>query len=260
MSNTFFKHDGSGSELPDNPLDEAVDDVEQAAHDLGLKSGDRMFVFYHTMMVLVRALVWSLKTNHEANERALAVLQERQKAALEVIQLQSTQFRAKLDEQAVDQRRRADRYFEELKRQREELLAKHDIADQSKSFFEKFKNLINEHVDNFGKANRKHVEDLHDLNDRLKTYITSSVVEIPLGLAKSIAIELQNEEIIVRSVTEKISGSLSKVVSDNMLYYLSKIIVVVVIVFGLGMATDRWLLSASSPVQTGSTVHGGPLR
>ncbi|MFG4657110.1 hypothetical protein ACF0BG_19505, partial [Acinetobacter baumannii] len=80
MSNVISEHDSSSSDIPDNPLDEAFYWYGQAAKDIGLTEKDRLYWFHRSTVALSHALVWSVKTSHEAQEWALKISQERQEA------------------------------------------------------------------------------------------------------------------------------------------------------------------------------------
>jgi len=228
-----------GSRIPNNLFDEALKHVDQAAEDLGLRPGDRMYLFYNSLITLCHTLILSIEASHEAHARTVASSEDKMMASLATLQRHLEIQSDKLQERADEQIRQGKEYFNEMKSQRSEILNKYSIEHEGQRFFNDFNKLIDRNTRAVGDICLKQVAYFEKLTDGVNDKIRSTIGNLPRNLASEVHARLGNPEFITEAFARELTEQITRAVLTRtmMLFFFGTLVASIMFGFILSAMT-----------------------
>ncbi len=250
VSKTSTGADSPRPQIPVDAIDDMLNHVAQAADDLGLRPGDRLYPICSSLMMLCRTLATSIQTNHDAHARAIASNQDKLLASLETalrhLELQTD----RLQRRAQEQIRQVEDHFAEMKKQRVEILDRYSIESEGEKFFKKLDAVNGINVNEIGRITRNQIEALEKASGEIKGHISTSIRAIPRNLSQAIADKMGDTDVIAKFVSQTLTQQVVKAVVDRILGITSIGITAIFIVFSIILFYNLGKQLGSTPIPT----------
>lgn len=223
----------SGSQPSNSQFDDALKYIYQAAEDLGLRPGDRMYPFYSSLMTLCETLVLSMEASHEAHARAIASSEDKHTASLATLQRHIELQSEKLQERADEQIRQGREYFNEMKSQRSEILDKYSINREGQRFFNDFNKLIDRNTRAVADVCIKQVDYFEQMTVNVKNNIHATIGNLPRNLASEVHSRLDNSEFIASAFAQELTQQIVETIVSRIFARTFFGILIVSVICGL---------------------------
>ena len=251
MSNLNANPHPSGSQPSNIKFDSALKHVYQAAEELGLRPGDRMYQFYSSLMTLCETLVLSIEASHEAHARTVASSEDKLMASLATLHRHLEIQSDKLQERADEQIRQGKEYFNEMKSQRSEILNKYSINHEGQRFFDNFNKLIDRNTRAVADICIKQVGYFDKMTVDVKNNIHTTIGNLPRNLANEVYSRLDNSEFVASAFAQELTQQITEAILSRVLAVTVFVIFIIWIMAGLGSV---YFASDKSPSVSSATV------